>query len=129
MSEETKTELEKVFNLCDFGCTFQSTEMYDDLQNKLSLLDTFDKIRICEIILNKLFDVDAKLHPVVMRIMMEKLQNIEIICAKWKKMLGDVKINGIVCKKCDKMLPEMTLMMFINNVNSECPHDIEISID
>lgn len=121
---------EKKYNLLDYGCKEQSLEFYCELGKYFSELDHLDRLRVIEIFLKNLFNNDVKLHPVVMRLMMEKLQNIEIKCASWKKMLGDNKISGLKCSKCNNYYPVMTLEQLSIGVNAECPHNtIEVSFD
>lgn len=126
-SEEVKQE---TFDLLDYGCKNQSLEFYTNLGTQFSEMDILDRLRIVDVVLKNLFNSDNKLHPVVMRMMMEKLQEIEIKSAMWKKMLGDTKIVGLNCSKCKNTYPTMTLEQLCVGVNSVCPHDeIEVTFD
>jgi hypothetical protein len=118
------------YNLLDYGCTQHPLEFYTDLGKHFSELDHLDRLRVIEVFLKNLFNTDTKLHPVVMRLMMEKLQDIEIQSAKWKKMLGDTKISNLTCNKCGNEYPTMTMEQLCIGVNSECPHDsIEVAFE
>lgn len=128
--EEIKEGPEQTFNLTDYGCKQQPTEFYTNLGKQFSELDHLDRLRVVDLVLKNLFNGDVKLHPVVMRMMMEKLQDIEIKSATWKKMLGDTKITGLSCSKCDGVYPTMTLEQLCSGINAECPHDeVEITFD
>lgn len=121
-------ENQETFNLLDYGCKQQSIEFYTQIGRQFANMDHLDRLRVTDLVLKNLFNADTKLHPVVMRMMMEKLQEIEIKCATWKKMLGDTKITGLSCSKCKKNYPTMTLEQLCTGVNSECPHDsIEVT--
>ena len=120
MADETPKQIK----LTDFGCKEQSLEFYTDLGNKFSQLDHYDRLRLIEIFMKNLFNTDTKLSPIVMRLMMEKLQEIEIKSATWKKMLGDTKISGLSCSKCGNNYPTMTMQMLCEGINGECPHDL-----
>lgn len=129
IKEDTNVNVNKL-NLLDYGCKEQSLEFYTELGKYFSELDHLDRLRIIEVFLKNLFNTDIKLHPVVMRLMMEKLQEIEIQSAKWKKMLGDTKIQNLHCSKCNNDYPIMTLEQLCRGVNAECPHnEIDISFD
>lgn len=113
----------QVFNLLDYGCKQQPIEFYTQLGQQFSDMDHLDRLRVVDLVLKNLFNVDVKLHPVVMRMMMEKLQDIEIKSATWKKMLGNNKIVGLKCSKCNNDYPTMTLEQICSGVNAECPHN------
>lgn len=114
---------QQTFNLLDYGCKQQPIEFYTEIGRQFTEMDHLDRLRVVELVLKNLFNVDTKLHPIVMRMMMEKLQDIEIKCATWKKMLGDIKIVGLSCSKCNNDYPTMTLEQLCTGVNAECPHD------
>lgn len=121
---------ESTFNLLDYGCKQQPIEFYTKLGQQFSELDHLDRLRIIDLVLKNLFNGDVKLHPVVMRMMMEKLQDIEIKSATWKKMLGDQKITGLNCSKCNNPYPTMTLEQLCSGINADCPHDsIEVTFE
>jgi len=130
MDLDFKEQNEKTINLLDYGCKEQSLEFYCELGKHFNELDHLDRLRVIEIFLKNLFNTDIQLHPVVMRLMMEKLQDIEVKCASWKKMLGDTKITGLSCSKCKNNYPTMTLEQLATGVNADCPHNtIDISFD
>jgi hypothetical protein len=113
----------------EFGCKEQPTEFYEDLEKKFACLDELDKSRVLLFLTSKIFTTEMKLHPLVIMKLMENLQNIEINCAKMKKLLADTKVKSLTCKTCGKVVPEMTMLMICQGVNQKCPHDeIEIEI-
>jgi hypothetical protein len=117
-------------NLLKYGCKEHPLIFYTELGKIFNEMDHLDRLRVIDIFLKNLFNVDITLHPVVMRLMMEKLQDIEIKSAGWKKMLGDNKIEGLKCQKCNCVYPTMTLEQLCCGVNAECPHDsIEVKFD
>ncbi len=127
---ELENDYKQTFNLLDYGCKEQPLEYYTELGKHFNELDHLDRLRVIEIFLKNLFNTDTKLHPVVMRMMMEKLQDVEIQSAKWKKLLGDTKITNLKCSKCGNNYPVMTLEQLCRGVNAECPHDaIEVSFE
>lgn len=117
-------------DLRQFGCKEQSEEFYLDFQSKYDSMDILDQTRIILCMVNKLFGDDPKLHPLIIGYIMKNLQDVEVHCAKLKHMLGDIKIDDIVCEKCNNKLPQMTMRMFCEGINRDCPHDtVEIEID
>ncbi len=120
--------MSQTINFRELGCKEQPTEFYEDLEKKFDCLDELDKSRVLLFLSTKILATEMKMHPLVIMKLMENLQNMEINCAKMKKLLGDTKISSITCKKCGKVIPEMTMLMICQGVNQECPHDIEIEI-
>lgn len=113
----------------ELGCIQQSVEFYEDLEAKFVSLDELDKSRVILNFMTKLLSNTTQIHPLVIMKLMENIQNIEISAAKIKQLLGDVKVNSLTCKKCGKCVPEMTMLMFCQGINAECPHDqIEVNI-
>ena len=115
--------------LKDLGMSNQSDERYEEIDAMINGLDEMDKCRLMWYISTQIIKDEIKMHPVALIKMMETMQNTEIMCAKLKKMLGDVIVDGVVCKKCGKSLPKMTIMHHLSCINSECPHDaVEMEI-
>lgn len=114
----------------ELGCKEQPQEFYQDLESKFAMMDELDKSRVLLYLTTKILSEEMRLHPLVIMKVMENLQNVEIATAKMKHLLGDVKVSSLTCKKCGKCVPQMTMKMFCQGVNAECPHDqIEVEIN
>ena len=116
-------------SLKDLGMISQTDETYKTISDIVDGMNELDKARLQYYITTQIVKSEMKMHPVAIISLMETLQNTEILCAKLKKMLGDTVINGITCKKCNVILPAMTILHHIGGINSKCPHDeIEVEI-
>lgn len=115
-------------NILELGCKQQTQEFYEDLEQKFVSLDELDKTRTILHFMSKILSDDMRIHPLVIYKMLENLQNIEIVSAKMKKLLSDVKVSPMTCKHCGKTVPTMTMRMFCEGVNAKCPHD-EIDVE
>lgn len=117
-------------DLRNYGCKEQTAEFYLDFQSKYNSMDILDKTRILLCMVNELFTDDPKLHPLIIGYLMKNLQDIEVRSAKMKHMLGEIKVDGITCNKCGNKVPDMTMKMYCEGINRDCPHDsVEVEID
>jgi hypothetical protein len=120
---------ESSINLAELGCVDKGEEFYTDLEHKFKSMDELDKSRAMLHFSSMVLSENMKLHPVIIMKLMENIQNCEINCAKIKKILGEVKVDGITCKHCNHKMPTMTMRMYCEGVNAKCPHnDVEIEI-
>lgn len=128
---EQRQEQEQLkINLFQLGCKEQTLDFYSSLGNMVNEMDILDRTRIAEKIIEHLFSKDVNLPPIILALIMEKLQSIEVKCATWKNMLGKTVVKDMVCKKCQNMYPAMTLLQLATGINSDCPHNqVEITFD
>ena len=103
------------------------TAQFKHLEKYVEDLDEIDKCRYLKYISSKILEKPLNVKAVDLLVMGDLVQTTEIVCAKLKTMIGDTKIKGIICKKCNKEVPEMRLKEHLSGVNKDCPHDtIEI---
>jgi hypothetical protein len=117
-------------NLGELGCVDKGEAFYAELEQKFKSMDELDKSRTLLHFSTLILSDTMKLHPVIIMKLMENIQNCEINCAKIKKILADVKVQGITCKHCNHKMPMMTMRMYCEGINAKCPHDeVEIEIE
>lgn len=127
--KEHKEEGQQI-NLEELGVNKQSMEFYKQVGEMFNTLHIYDRLLVVELIIKCLFNKDVSIPPTLMALMMEKFQSIEIECGKWKKMLGEQRVKGLVCKKCGSEYPEMTMLQLATGINNSCEdkhNTVEIS--
>ena len=123
-------EEEQKIDLLELGVTKQPIEFYKQMGDMFNNLHIYDRLLVIELTTKCLFNKDVSIPPTLMALMMEKFQSIEIECAKWKKMIGEQRVKGLVCKKCNCEYPEMTMLQLATGINNSCEdkhNTVEIS--
>lgn len=112
----------------DFGLLPKPDEFYASIDALINEMDDMDLVRCMKYMASLICKTPRSYPPLVIITLMQELQNCELACAKLKEILGGIVLTGVVCKKCGKELPHMTILQHLEGVNKECPHTL-VDID